>query len=172
MQMVHAVALTLQEDTEVALREGSSTGFSQIFPATILGPVGASITRHGKQHRHIQVNVKSVGIAAWHRKALCRNTNSDIKISADELAMLIDIDSASVRPLYCFWYWCFYLCQAFVITCAMWYPEHRVFVQMELLLNLKECQVFSYLSSTLNLHLWRQRILEIPNQNCYQGIYD
>lgn len=89
--MVHAVALTLQEDTEVALREGSSTGFSQIFPATILGPVGASITRHGKQHRHIQVNVKSVGIAAWHRKALCRNTNSDIKISADELAMLIDI---------------------------------------------------------------------------------
>lgn len=63
--MVHAVALTLQEDTgEVALREGSSTGISQMFPATIVGPTGASITCHGEQHRDVQANVKSVRIAA------------------------------------------------------------------------------------------------------------
>ena len=141
--MVHAVALTLQEDTgEVVLREGISTGISQVFPATILGLAGASIPCHGEWHRDVQANIMSVGIAAWHRKVLCRNTNSDTKISADELAMLNDIDGASMRHLYCFWYWCYYRCQALVIACVMCYPEHRVFVRMELLLNLQECQVF------------------------------
>lgn len=87
MQIVHTAALTLQENTEeVSLREDSSTGISQMFPETILGPVVVSIPCHGKQHRDAQVNVRSVGIAAWHRKALCKNTNSDTKISADELA--------------------------------------------------------------------------------------
>lgn len=117
--MVHAAAPTLLEDTEVALREHSYAGISQMFPATALGPAGLSVPCHGEWHQGVQANVKSVRIATWHRKALCRNTNSDTKISADELAMLIDIDGASMRHLYCFWYWCYYLCQALVIVCVV-----------------------------------------------------
>lgn len=60
----------LQEDTGEAALKGSSTGISQMFPATILRLVGASIPCHGEQHRHVQTNVRSEGIIACHRKAL------------------------------------------------------------------------------------------------------
>ena len=137
--------LWLFGETEVAPWEGSSMGISQMFPATTVWPVDVSLPWS-------KLTSSQWGELPGTEKHY-QSTNSDTKINADELATPADIDDTSMRHLYCFGYWCHYHCRALVFTWVMWEPEYRVLVQMEVLLSLGPCQVFSYLSWTLKLNL-------------------
>lgn len=55
---------------------------------------------HGEQRRHVQTIRQVRRDNCLAQKSTVRNTNSDTRMSADELAMLIDADKASVRHLY------------------------------------------------------------------------